>query len=86
VLAAAAYEDTLRRLADIRGLPHQDKLADVVTALKADGSLTGPQVTFALAGLKFRNDAMHAQWNGIERSSVVGIVGFVRELLTKHFA
>ncbi len=30
VLAAAAFEDTLRRLAESKGIPHLEKLADVI--------------------------------------------------------
>jgi hypothetical protein len=47
VLAAAAFEDALRRLAASNGLPHIDKLADVHTALKEKKLLQGAQIATA---------------------------------------
>jgi hypothetical protein len=86
VLAAAAYEDTLRRLAKINGLTHCEKLADTLTSLKEAGHLIGAQVGIANSYLKFRNDALHARWENLDRSSVSSVLGFVEQLLLKHFA
>jgi hypothetical protein len=86
VLAAAAYEDTLRRLAKINTLPHREKLADTLTSLKEAGLLVGAQVGIANSYLKFRNDALHARWENVDRPSVSSVLGFVEELLLKHFA
>jgi hypothetical protein len=44
VLTAAAFEDVIRRLAELKGLPHQEKLADVITELKNVGVLQGTEV------------------------------------------
>ena len=62
VLAAAAYEDTMRRLATMSGLPRFEKLADTLSALKDRGILVGAQVGIAQSYLGFRNKALHAQW------------------------
>jgi hypothetical protein len=86
VLAAAAFEDTLRRLAALKDLPHYEKLADTLTALKENGHLAGAQVGIANSYLKFRNDALHARWENIDRPSVSSALGFVEELLLKHFS
>lgn len=86
VLAAAAFEDCLRRLSGLKGLPHQEKLADVVTALKDSGVLQGAQVGVAQSYLSFRNRALHAKWTEIDRPEVSSILGFTEELLIKHFA
>src|SRR5688500_6609601 len=61
VLAASVYEDTIRRLALTNGIPHTDKLADVLTALKDNGLLQGSQVGIANSYLNFRNNSLHAQ-------------------------
>jgi hypothetical protein len=86
VLAAAAYEDTMRRLATTSGIPHHEKLADVLTALKNTGVLQGTQVGIATSYLNFRNSALHAQWERVDREAVASVLGFVEQLLIKHFS
>jgi hypothetical protein len=80
VLAAAAFEDSLRRLAVSAGLPHQDKLADVITALKEKNVLQGAQVGIAQSYLSFRNRALHAKWAEIDRPEVAGALGFTEAI------
>jgi hypothetical protein len=61
VLAAAAFEDSIRRLGAMHAATvGGEKLADVLTALKSSGFLQGPQVGIAQSYLTFRNQAMHA--------------------------
>src|SRR2546422_102685 len=56
VLAAAAFEDALRRIAkEYAGVIGQDSLADVLTALKAEGIIVAPQLGIAQSYLNFRN-------------------------------
>jgi hypothetical protein len=87
VLAAAAYEDTLRRIArDHAGHIGRDDLADVVTHLKNAGLLVPPQLSVVTGHLNFRNHALHANWDTIERASVASVLGLVEELLLKHFS
>jgi hypothetical protein len=86
VLAAAAYEDTIRRLGrQFAGVMGDQKLSAVLDALKAAGTIEGPQVSIAQSYLTFRNQALHAAWDKIDRSSVVSVLGFVEQLLIKHF-
>lgn len=86
VLAAAAFEDTLRRLGSLHaGTVGGEKLTDVLTALKDSGVLQGPQVAIAQSYLTFRNHAMHAGWEKIQRESVQSVLGFVEQLVLKHF-
>jgi len=85
VLGAAAFEDTLRRLADKNGIPHFEKLADTLNELKVKGVLQGAQVGIAIGYLNFRNSALHAQWDRIDRAGVASILGFVEQLLLAHF-
>ena len=86
VLAAAVYEDTIRRLAEAHGLPHMGKLQDQIQSLKDAGVIQGSQVGILTAYLNFRNNALHAQWEKVERESIVSVLGFVEQLLMKHFS
>lgn len=86
VLAAAAYEDTIRRMGrEFAGVIGQDDLEKVIGALKHAGVLVGSQVSIASSFLTFRNHALHAHWDKVERESVQSVLGFVQELLMKHF-
>jgi len=87
VLAAAAFEDTIRRMGrDLAGVVGRDDLDDVIGALKHAGILVAPQLGIALSYLKFRNAALHADWARIGREAVHSVLGFVEQLLLKHFA
>jgi hypothetical protein len=86
VLAAASFEDVLRRLAtDHASLSARVDLADVVTSLKRAGLLKGPQVGIAQSYLNFRNCALHGDWAKIDRSSVSSVLAFTEELLLRHY-
>lgn len=86
VLAAASFEDVLRRMgvafASVQG---RRDLQDVVTALKKAEVLKGPSVSAATGYLKFRNDALHADWKNIERPAIAGVISFVEGLVLQHF-
>ncbi len=86
VLAAALFEDTLRRIAAQNGIPHIEKLQELLTTLKDNQILQGTQVGIANSYLNFRNSALHAQWERVERESIVSVLGFVEQLLMKHFS
>ncbi len=86
VLAAALFEDTIRRLAIANGIPHLEKLADVLKELKDKGIIQGTQVGIAQSYLSFRNNALHAQWEKVEKESVASVLGFVEQLLMKNFS
>jgi hypothetical protein len=87
VLVAAAYEDTIRRLAkEHAGVIGQDRLENIIGKLKDAGLLVAPQVGIAQSHLSFRNRALHAQWETIDRVSVETVLAFVEQLLLKHFA
>lgn len=86
VLAAAAFEDTIRRMGSaFAGVMGKDDLSDVIETLKQKGILVAPQLGIAISYLNFRNRALHANWEQIDRASVNSVLGFVQELLLKHF-
>lgn len=87
VLAAAAFEDTIRRMGrDLAGVVGKDDLVDVIGALKKAGALQAPQLGIALSYLQFRNHALHANWEKIALEAVHSVLGFVEQLLLKHFS
>jgi hypothetical protein len=86
VLTAAAFEDTIRRLATKEGIAHYEKLADTLEELKKKGILQGAQVGVAQSYLGFRNKALHAKWTEVDLSSVQSALAFTEQLLLKHFA
>lgn len=87
VLTAAAFEDTIRRMGEsLAGVIGKDDLADVLKKLKDADVMKSPQVGIAQSYLSFRNHALHANWSSIQRESVLSVLGFVEELLLKHFS
>lgn len=86
VLVAAAYEDVIRQMgARLAGVTDRIDLSKVIDVLKNKDILKGPQLGIALSYLKFRNDALHADWDHIELSAVHSLLGFVEQLLVQHF-
>jgi len=87
VLIAASYEDTIRRMGNqLAGITDRRDLEKVLIVLKEKGHLKGAQVGIAQSYLKFRNDALHADWDNIEKESVNSCLSFVEGLLLKHFS
>lgn len=64
----------------------RDDLADVITHLKTTGLLVPPQLSIVVGHLNFRNRALHADWDKIDRTSVGSALALVEELLLKHFS
>lgn len=85
VLAAAAFEDMVRRLAELKGVPQEEKLADVLTALKSAGVLQGAEVGIAQSYLGFRNKALHARWSEIDLPAVQAVLAFTEQIILQRF-
>jgi hypothetical protein len=87
VLTAATFEDTIRRMgSELAGVQGRPDLADVLAALKKAGILQGPQIGIAQSYLKFRNDALHADWAKIQAAAVASCIGFVEPLILQYFS
>ena len=80
VLAAAAFEDTFRRIANKHGVPVGEKLADIITELKKQQLIQGAQVGIAQSYLSFRNRALHAKWSEIDRTAVHSVLAFTEAI------
>lgn len=87
VLAAASFEDTIRKMGEtFAGVEGRPDLQDVVAALKKADVLQGASVATAIGFLKFRNDALHADWANLKRDVVASCISFVEQLLWQHFS
>jgi hypothetical protein len=84
VLAAAAFEDVLRRLADVKGVGHKEKLADILMSLKDLGILQGAEIGIAQSFLTFRNRSLHAQWNEVDRPAIESALAFTEQIILNH--
>jgi hypothetical protein len=61
-------------------------LADVLTALKQAKVLVGAPLSIALGYLKFRNDALHADWPNLNDAVVGSCLAFVEHLVLRHLS
>ncbi|MFI5398901.1 MAG: DUF4145 domain-containing protein [Candidatus Binatia bacterium] len=87
VLACAALEDALKRLAVANGLSIEDKtMEDVVNALKTKGLVSGPQKALLGAMPRIRNYAMHADWAKLSPQDAGSVIGYVEQFLLSYFS
>jgi hypothetical protein len=85
VLSAAAFEDVIRRLAELKGGKNTEKLADVLIWLKDMDVLQGSEVGIAQSYLSFRNRALHAKWDEVDLPSVQSVLAFTEQIILKNF-
>lgn len=87
VLAAAALEDALKRYATVNGLDVSGKsMAEVINALKSQGLVSGAQKSLLDSMPRFRNYALHADWDEISEPDVNSVIGFVEQFLLTNFS
>ena len=86
VLACAALEDALKRLANSNGLNVDGKeMSEVISALKSKSLVGGAQKSILETMPKTRNNAMHADWAKISATEVGGVIGFTEQFLLQNF-
>jgi hypothetical protein len=87
VLACAALEDAIKRLASTNALPTDGKtMVELVNALKSAGLVSGAQKSLLEAMPRIRNMAMHAEWSKITEPDVSSVLGYVEQLLLSKFS
>lgn len=87
VLACAALEDAIKRLASTNALPTNGKtMVELVNALKSVGVIAGAQKSLLEAMPRIRNMAMHADWSKITEPDVSSVLGYVEQLLLSKFS
>ena len=87
VLAAAALEDALKRYAKGNGLKVDDAtMQEVIGAMKSKGLVSGARKSLLEAMPRFRNSAMHAEWEKLTEPEVSSVIGFVEQFLLSEFS
>ena len=87
VLACAALEDAIKRLAATNNLPTEGKtMIELVNALKSAGIVSGAQKSLLEAMPRIRNMAMHAEWSKISEPDVSSVLGYVEQHLLSKFS
>lgn len=87
VLACAALEDAIKRLAQSGGIATDGKtMSDLVNALKSAGIVAGAQKSLLDAMPRIRNMAMHAEWGKLTEPDVSSVLGYVEQLLLSKFS
>lgn len=87
VLACAALEDAIKRLAQSGGISTDGKtMVDLVNALKSAGLVAGAQKSLLDAMPRIRNMAMHAEWSKLTEPDVSSVLGYVEQLLLSKFS
>ena len=87
VLACAALEDAIKRLAQSSGVATDGKtMAELVNALKSAGLVAGAQKSLLDAMPRIRNMAMHAEWDKLTEPDVSSVLGYVEQLLLSKFS
>lgn len=83
VLAASALEDCFKRRAEEHGVDTEGKmLSEYINALKSVGILSGATAKLVTAFPKFRNNAMHADWEKITDAEVLSVCAFLKSFAT----
>ena len=82
VIAAAVFEDTVKRLGRAFAIEDLSKLDATINALKSKGAVTSVEAKQLryLAGV--RNAALHASWDEFELDAVSDLIDGVDRLLT----
>lgn len=86
VLTAAAFEDSLRRFAEVTiALVTRPALSDLLNQLRQQNAIPQATGNFAVQNLAFRNDALHAHWTKIDKARVEGVLAFTEQFIRDHF-
>lgn len=85
VLACAALEDTIKRLAKANGIENANDIEANINYLKSKGYFSGSvkKVVATLPGI--RNNALHADWGNVSDFQVRTTIAAVESLLFQHF-
>jgi hypothetical protein len=87
VLAAAALEETLKRLGQLNGVDVGARdLRGVIAKLRDANVLVGAQSGVALGYVKFRDYAFHGQFDMIDDLTTDGALAFVEGVITSRMS
>jgi len=82
VIAGVVFEDTVRRIAITHGIDESGKKLDsIISALAADGVISGVTAKRCRAAAGVRTKATHAQWDEFDIGDVQATVAVTDELV-----
>lgn len=85
VIAGVVFEDTLRRICRKQAIVEKGvQLDQLISALSANGTMSGAKAKRARSAAHVRTIASHAQWDEFDLSDVEATVAFARELISSH--
>ena len=86
ILASAALEDSMKKVAIKHALEVEDNSLDkVVNALISKSIIKGTQSAVVKSYIAIRNKAFHAQFNKIEVPEVKSLIAFVEAFLLENY-
>jgi hypothetical protein len=82
VIAAAVFEDAIKRLGEILGVDGATTLDSTINALKSKGVFTSIEAKRLRYFAGIRNSALHASWDEFDMSAVGDLIDGVERLLS----
>lgn len=86
VIAAAVFEDTMRRIANANDLDRSVKLDMIISALVTKGVITKLESKKFRVYADIRNSALHASWDEFELPDVDDLIRGTEELVVRHMS
>ena len=85
VIAGVVFEDALRRICRKQAIVEKDvQLDQLISALSANGTISGVKAKRARSAAHVRTKASHAQWDEFDLSDVEATITFTREIIAAH--
>jgi uncharacterized protein YutE (UPF0331/DUF86 family) len=85
VLACAALEDALKRIATVKGLEVENlNMTDVIGELVKAQIIVGPEAKIVRGFVTLRNRAMHAEFQHIDSASISSAIAYAEGFLLKN--
>ena len=81
VIAAAVFEDAIKRLGETHSIGDATKLDHTISALKSRGIFTSIEAKRLRYVAGLRNSALHASWDEFDISDVGNLIDGVEHLL-----
>lgn len=84
VIASAVLEDSIKRIAQTRGLKPSRKLEETLNALKSAGIFSANETKKLKYFAGIRNSALHADWDDFNLGDVGNLISGVRDIIDAH--
>lgn len=84
VIASVVLEDSIKRIAQTRGLKPSRKLEETLNALKSAGIFSANETKKLKYFAGIRNSALHADWDDFNLGDVGNLISGVRDIIDAH--